>query len=72
MAFDELPGSTTMKFMLMMHAPRGTGDYQINSLRSAHSYYRNIRLRVEIAAATHHPLAPSYPRFLNHRLRPIP
>jgi hypothetical protein len=40
------------------------------SLRSAHSYYRNIRLRVESAAGTHHPLAPSYARFLNHRLRP--
>src|SRR5581483_1510375 len=24
-------GGRTMKYMLMMHAPRGTGDYQINS-----------------------------------------
>ena len=24
-------GGKTMRYMLMMHAPRGTGDYQVSS-----------------------------------------
>jgi hypothetical protein len=31
MTLDDREGEATMKFMLMMHAPRGDGDYQISS-----------------------------------------